>query len=332
MGKHGAKQRAAVRRETIKSSRPVAVMLPMDPSVVHDPNYVPAPDVNDSDNEGPSHPVVPPKRKREADPDQDLHPDRSSKDARTTLWRDETGGTKNGVAVFIFDCSSAHEAYSSDALLAHKMNRSPGGKQPKMRDTIVPATGQPQSMNFPDNYDGVDSDGKSLARCPKGMEEVLAERGLLAGLEAKHGKGRKVLGVCATCKLSQAAREKAMKAAKSKEDEANTGVGEIGARGVSEMEDVDLARFREYADGTFAGAKKLVPECLAAVTTDNIRHYFRHCYRYMDAYRMGLNLRQAAYAVKKYTSHRRIPANILGDVNVIARGDVGKSDGSNPTQ
>ncbi|KAJ7023683.1 hypothetical protein C8F04DRAFT_1117462 [Mycena alexandri] len=35
------------------------------------------------------------------------------------------------------------------------------------------------------------------------------------------------------------------------------------------------------------------------VTTDNIRRYFRHCYRYMDAYRMGLNLRQAAYAVKE---------------------------------
>ncbi|KAJ7089009.1 hypothetical protein C8R44DRAFT_598557, partial [Mycena epipterygia] len=44
----------------------------------------------------------------------------------------------NGVAVFIFDCSSAHEAYSSDALLAHKMNRGSGGKQPRMRDTIIP--------------------------------------------------------------------------------------------------------------------------------------------------------------------------------------------------
>ncbi|KAJ7111417.1 hypothetical protein C8R44DRAFT_528714, partial [Mycena epipterygia] len=44
----------------------------------------------------------------------------------------------DGVAVFIFDCSSAHEAFASDALQAHKMNRSPGGKQPKMRDTIIP--------------------------------------------------------------------------------------------------------------------------------------------------------------------------------------------------
>ncbi|KAJ7861943.1 hypothetical protein B0H13DRAFT_2354885 [Mycena leptocephala] len=29
----------------------------------------------------------------------------------------------DGITVFIFDCSSAHEAYASDALLAQKMNR-----------------------------------------------------------------------------------------------------------------------------------------------------------------------------------------------------------------
>jgi hypothetical protein len=47
----------------------------------------------------------------------------------------------DGRAVFIFDCSSAHEAFAVDALVAHKMNRSPGGKQPKMHATINPATG-----------------------------------------------------------------------------------------------------------------------------------------------------------------------------------------------
>ncbi|KAL4252833.1 hypothetical protein AB1N83_013390 [Pleurotus pulmonarius] len=47
----------------------------------------------------------------------------------------------DGTAVFVYDCSSAHAAFASDALLAHKMNRYPGGKQPKMRSTIIPATG-----------------------------------------------------------------------------------------------------------------------------------------------------------------------------------------------
>ncbi|KAJ7675039.1 hypothetical protein B0H17DRAFT_1207904 [Mycena rosella] len=107
----------------------------------------------------------------------------------------------DGVAVFIFDCSSAHKAYSSDALQAHKMNRSPGGKQLKMHDTIIPSTGQPQQMNFPDDYTGKDSAGNSLAGQPKGMEQVLHERGLLQSLEAKHGSGRTLLefGQHASC-------------------------------------------------------------------------------------------------------------------------------------
>ncbi|KAJ7626869.1 hypothetical protein FB45DRAFT_1081806, partial [Roridomyces roridus] len=206
----------------------------------------------------------------------------------------------NSIAVFIFDCSSAHEAYSSDALLAHKMNRGPGGKQPKMRDTIIPATGKPQSMVFPQDYTGVDADGVSLAGQAKGMEQVLRERGLLAELEAKHGSGRKVVG---------AAREKAMRAAKSREDEVEGDLSEAGPRG-----------FRELTDGTFPTAQRLVPECLKAVATENIRRYFRHCWRYMDAYRQGLNLRQAAYAAKKFKSHRRIPADIMRDPAIVARG------------
>lgn len=43
--------------------------------------------------------------------------------------------------------------------------------------------------------------------------------------------------------------------------------------------------FRELTDGSFARAKVLVPECLDHVSTANIRRYFQHCYRYMDAYR-----------------------------------------------
>ncbi|KAJ7141467.1 hypothetical protein C8R44DRAFT_867087 [Mycena epipterygia] len=78
-------------------------------------------------------------------------------------------------------------------------------------------------------------------------------------------------------------------------------------------------RFRELTDGTFPCAKTLVPESLDLISIDNIRRYFRHCYRYMDAYRVGLNLRQAAYAVKKFKSHRRIPANIHEHVGIVER-------------
>ncbi|KAF9494269.1 hypothetical protein BDN71DRAFT_1393551 [Pleurotus eryngii] len=78
--------------------------------------------------------------------------------------------------------------------------------------------------------------------------------------------------------------------------------------------------FCKRADGTFPTAKKLVPECLDAVTTINICHYFQHCLRYMNAYRKGPNVKQAAYAVKKYTSHQCLGQNVMMDVNVINRG------------
>lgn len=65
--------------------------------------------------------------------------------------------------VFLFDQSSGHCAYSDDALIAHKMNISDGGKQPFMRDTIW--DGKPQKM--------VTSSG-----IQKGMKSLLEERGV----------------------------------------------------------------------------------------------------------------------------------------------------------
>ncbi|EJD53834.1 hypothetical protein AURDEDRAFT_21050, partial [Auricularia subglabra TFB-10046 SS5] len=76
-------------------------------------------------------------------------------------------------------------------------------------------------------------------------------------------------------------------------------------------------KFRDEADGTFETAKKLVPRCLDAIPPTRIRHFFRKVYRYMDAYRKGLDAKQTAYAVKKYKSHRSVPAGIMMDVNII---------------
>ncbi|KAJ7823280.1 hypothetical protein B0H13DRAFT_1919727 [Mycena leptocephala] len=181
----------------------------------------------------------------------------------------------NGRGVFIFDCSSAHEAFAVDALVAHKMNRSPGGKQPKMHATINPATGEHQSMVFELGDDAVDSEGKSLVGQPKGMEQVLRERGLLDMLNVaadNRKPGSTAVGICRECAKSQKAR------------------------------DLEAKARREGLD----------PEDAAGEGA--IRRYLRHCYRYMDAYRHGLDPQQAARAVKKYSSHRRIP---VGDVAML---------------
>ncbi|KAJ7571964.1 hypothetical protein C8J56DRAFT_907098 [Mycena floridula] len=218
----------------------------------------------------------------------------------------------DGVAVFIFDCSSAHEAFASDALLAHKMNRGSGGKQPKMCDTVITSTNLSQSMVFPANYTRTDKDGSSLAGKPKGMEQVLHEWGLLAALEAKH---KKVLGVCAKCKMTQAAREKAMKEAKARQDEIEgSGVEGMATRRISEMDEDDEDHSSDccmqHALLWFQSVLIQSPQLIFTSFSAIVGVIWMHT---------RLNLKQAAYAVKKYTSHRCIPPKIMMDINILNR-------------
>ena len=82
-------------------------------------------------------------------------------------------------------------------------------------------------------------------------------------------------------------------------------------------------------------AKKLVLECLDAVSTNTIRRDFNLTWQYLDAYRYvlclvnapqvlhptncskGLMIRQAEFAVKKYSSHSRIPGRVVMDLAIM---------------
>lgn len=66
--------------------------------------------------------------------------------------------------VWMFDQSSCHKAYASDALIASKMNVHPGGSQPLMRDTVW--AGKVQRMVF------------NVGNVAKGMKKVLEEWGI----------------------------------------------------------------------------------------------------------------------------------------------------------
>ncbi|EFP88340.2 uncharacterized protein PGTG_14424 [Puccinia graminis f. sp. tritici CRL 75-36-700-3] len=88
----------------------------------------------------------------------------------------------NSQAVFIFDCSSAHGAFSKTALRVQNMNLKPGGKQSHLRDSIIPCDdpciplhlrGRPQTFS----YDSSHPDPK-LAGQAKGIQTILEERGL----------------------------------------------------------------------------------------------------------------------------------------------------------
>lgn len=107
------------------------------------------------------------------------------------------------------------------------MNVNPGGKNSKpMHPTIIPANnpnpslrGQYQSMVFPP--------GHELAGQAKGMKVVLEERGLLDSID--RSKSGQPVGVCSSCRQSEAARTKAEKEARNRMAEDPEFYGSLGA-------------------------------------------------------------------------------------------------------
>ncbi|KIM64706.1 hypothetical protein SCLCIDRAFT_114552 [Scleroderma citrinum Foug A] len=77
------------------------------------------------------------------------------------------------------------------------------------------------------------------------------------------------------------------------------------------------ACFCTATDGTFQTARHLVPEILDACPIKTICAFFRKSWRYMDAYRKGLNAHQAEYAIKKYKSHHRCSPAVMMSVGVL---------------
>lgn len=125
------------------------------------------------------------------------------------------------------------------------MNKGPGKNQPHMHNTTNPLTGAVQKMTCSLDSVEVDSKGVSLAGKAKGMEQILSERGILAVMEAKSKLGF-VAGVCKDCAMSEVKRDKARKAAKTREDEIDgSGMEGLADRSEVESEAVDLTRLRD---------------------------------------------------------------------------------------
>jgi hypothetical protein len=82
-----------------------------------------------------------------------------------------------------------------------------------------------------------------------------------------------------------------------------------------------LSGYRNLADGQFVTAKVLVPQCLDSCGLITIRKFFQKSWRYIDAYRKGLDVCQAATANKIYKSHRKIglPSDVIAS---LARTDI----------
>ncbi|KZV96441.1 hypothetical protein EXIGLDRAFT_609191, partial [Exidia glandulosa HHB12029] len=255
-------------------------------------------------------------------------------------------------AVFVFDQSTAHAAFADDALVASRMQVGSGPNQPKMHDTRIPADnpdphlqnklqrmvtadGRPKGMEIVLKerglYDRIRPGrlGKPVGKC----NSCSASETKRTELEKRARNAMAVLSTGADspipdpgdewcCMQKCLSLQKDFLAEKAKIQHYIEGRGHFCMflpKFHCELNPIEMVwsnakqKFRAEADGTFPKAKALVPKCLDAVSTTVIRHYFRRIYRYMDAYRKGLNAKQAAHAVKKYRSHRSVPEAVMKD-------------------
>ena len=192
--------------------------------------------------------------------------------------------------VFLFDQSSGHCAYAEDALIAHKMNVSNGGKQPFMKETIWDA--RPQKM--------VTSTGLQ-----KGLKSVLEERGV-------NVKGMKKEDMV---KVLEEMRDFKFQKTKVEELILNKGhrvmfIPKFHCE-INPIERVwchGKKYTRANCDYTFAGLEKTINTALDSVSVELIRKFFRKSREYRRAYREGKQIgEEMKSTLKLYKSHRRVP-------------------------
>ncbi|RPA78671.1 hypothetical protein BJ508DRAFT_349096 [Ascobolus immersus RN42] len=233
-------------------------------------------------------------------------------------------------ALFAFDNASNHVAFADDALVAGRMNLSPGGANvPRMRETFMHGKGLPQHMVFPDNHERVALRGK-----PKGMEQVLRERGLWRD---RNAAGIKFRAQCPTrdgrqgcptdpndpsfracCARTVLAEERDFREQKGLLAESTFAVGhEVIFYPKFHCELNFIERFwcaakyyaRENCKYSLEGLRETIPLALASVSVNSILHYYEHCVRTIQAYDAGLTYGSSEFGehMKKHKAHRQVP-------------------------
>lgn len=221
----------------------------------------------------------------------------------------------NRVGLWAFDNPSNHNCVPKDALVVSRMNLSSGRKQAIMRDTMI--DGVHYTMIFPDNYAN-----ETLRGQPKGMKEVLKDRGLWI-----HGLSK----TCSRCKADDKRPDRVDCCAERILELQPDFVAQGSTLEEIAKEEGQLIIFypkfhcelnfiemywgaskrytRKHCDYSFKGLQSIILKALDSVPIETIRRYAWMVFRYMDAYRKGLTMEAAQRAVKQYKSHRRISEN-----------------------
>jgi len=228
------------------------------------------------------------------------------------------------IAVFAFDNSTNHNVMADNALNVNQMNLGPGGKKPAMHLTFFGPDNTFQSMVFSADY-------PTHPNQPKGMRQVLSERGLW-----RQG----LLAICALCK----SKNKGIKHDVSRTNCCAHRILSLQPDFLAERSELELAittaghkcifypkyhcelnfiemywgackRYtRERCDYTYQGLKRVVPEALNSVSLLYIRKFAQLSWRYMNLYRAGLTGKLAEYGAKRYKSHRCVPKNVVEEL------------------
>ena len=199
--------------------------------------------------------------------------------------------------VWVFDHSCGHTAFAEDALVASRLNRKPGGAQPKMRDTVW--GGKPQRLVFDDGT-------------PKGAEQILIERGFqntkslvladMITILANHPDFKEEKNALAT--FVEGKGHKALFLPKF----------HCELNGIERVWGHSKRIARAYCSYSLLSLRETVPFALDSVTPENIRNYINKSRVYMFAYLGGsIPGSEMEKTVKKmskeYKSHRRVGLN-----------------------
>ncbi|EJF65542.1 hypothetical protein DICSQDRAFT_51379, partial [Dichomitus squalens LYAD-421 SS1] len=239
--------------------------------------------------------------------------------------------------VFLFDNAPTHLKRAADALSANKMSlypTKPGnplfgveqtttdmeGRKHKVKVPMADGwfDGKPQSLYF--------EPGHSRAGVFKGMAQILTERGYtLTGLP------RECTGFkCKPPALSCCVRRLLYNQPDFRDIETLLET-HCRSRGFDvlylpkfhcELNCIEQCwgfakrKYREMPSSSAeADLERNVLAALDTIPLLTIRRFYTRAHRFMDAYRRGLNGKQAAWAAKKYHSHRVLPNDILEELD-----------------
>ena len=219
--------------------------------------------------------------------------------------------------MFLIDNSQGHSAYAEDALLTSRMNVKPGGKQAFMRDGwYINESGERviQKMVFPPDH-------PHFPNQAKGMKEVVSEWGIDTKNMIGRCKGRCNLEKPDCCLKRVLELQADFLEQKSLVQEVIEAKGHICIflpKFHCELNFIEIfwgrvkKYLRDHCDYTFDTLKENMPTALASVDIQTILCWEYRTFRWIAAYRSGMDTNAAQYQVRefssqKYKSHRWPP-------------------------